>query len=68
MQLNSGENEHCLLPSVNTESLGMVLEAFARARGAGRRKWVLVVLDRAGWHTSSKLRVPPGVGLVFLPP
>ncbi|WP_167481839.1 hypothetical protein [Thermus caldilimi] len=36
---STGENEHCLLPSVDTESLGVVLEAFARARGAGRWSW-----------------------------
>nr|WP_269089312.1 transposase [Thermus thermamylovorans] len=63
-----GENKHWLLPLMNTESLGVVLEAIARTRGAGRGEWVLVVLDRAGWHTSTRLRVPEGVGLVFSPP
>jgi len=64
----TGENEHWLLPSVDTESFAAVLEAFARVRRAGRERWVLVVLDRAGWHTSPRLRVPEGIGLVFLPP
>jgi len=29
---------------------------------------VLLVLDRAGWHTSRQVQVPEGVGLCFLPP
>jgi transposase len=28
----------------------------------------VLVLDRAGWHTSVKLRVPDHVHLLFLPP
>lgn len=42
--------------------------AFARAVGAGPAKQVILVLDRAGWHTSIKLRVPEHVHLLFLPP
>jgi len=36
---STGENEHGLLPSVDTESFAAVLEAFARVRGAGRGRW-----------------------------
>ena len=36
---STGENEHWLLPSVDTESFAAVLEAFARVRGAGRGRW-----------------------------
>jgi hypothetical protein len=28
----------------------------------------VLVLDRAGWHTSQRLRVPEHVHLLFLPP
>jgi transposase len=44
------------------------LAAFARAAGAGPRKQLVLVLDRAGWHTSVHLRVPEHVHLLFLPP
>ncbi|AFV77248.1 hypothetical protein Theos_2257 (plasmid) [Thermus oshimai JL-2] len=65
---NTGESEFWLLPSVSTEVFNLVLSAFAQLRGSGEEKVVLVVLDRAGWHTSGGLRVPEGVGLVYLPP
>jgi hypothetical protein len=38
------------------------------AAGVGKRKRILLVLDRAGWHTAKKrLRVPEGIHLEFLP-
>ena len=45
----------------------MELAAFARQVGAGPRKQIVLVLDRAGWHTSVHLRVPDHVHLLFLP-
>jgi transposase len=44
------------------------LAAFARAVGAGPTKQIVLVLDRAGWPTSLRLRVPDHVHLLFLPP
>jgi hypothetical protein len=41
---------------------------FARQVGAGPSKQIVLVLDRAGWHTSVKLRVPDHVHLLVLPP
>jgi len=64
----TGESEYWLLPSVSTEAFNLVLSSFARMRGAGEGKLVLLVLDRAGWHTSRQVQVPEGVGLCFLPP
>jgi transposase len=55
------------MPSVNVDSFGCVLEAFAKATGAGEGKQVVVVLDRAGWHTSSQVELPQGLHLVFQP-
>ncbi|WP_337845942.1 IS630 family transposase, partial [Thermus sp.] len=65
---NTGESEFWLLPLVSTEVFNLVLWEFAGLRGCGEGKAVLVVLDRAGWHTSGRVEVPEGVGLVFLPP
>ena len=42
--------------------------AFARQAGAGPTKQIVLVLDRAGWHTSPQLHVPEHVHLLFLPP
>ena len=57
-----------ILPTVSAEVFSMALEHFAREVGAGSRKRILLVLDRAGWHTAKKkLRVPEGIHLEFLP-
>jgi transposase len=44
------------------------LAAFAKAAGASLHKQIVLVLDRAGWHTSVKLRASNHVHLPFLPP
>ena len=54
--------------TVDTDLFSQILANFARAVGAGPTKLVLLVLDKAGWHVSAKLRVPDGLRLVFLPP
>jgi integrase len=51
---STGESEFWLLPTVNAEAFSEVLRRFARLRGAGERKLLLVVLNRAGWHVSGR--------------
>jgi transposase len=57
-----------LATSVSIQLFEVELAAFARAVGAGPRKQIVLVLDRAGWHTSVRLRVPEHVHMLFLPP
>lgn len=45
----------------------LALESFAKEIGAGNKRRVVLVLDKAGWHTSPELRVPEGIHLEFLP-
>ncbi len=69
----TGEVHWLILPTVNAEVFSLALENFAKEIGAGTRKRILLVLDRAGWHTAKKkkkkkkLRVPEGIHLEFLP-
>ena len=64
----SGEVFWLILPTVNAQLFSLALENFAEEVGAGTKKRVLLVLDRAGWHTAkNKLRVPEGIHLEFLP-
>jgi DDE superfamily endonuclease len=63
----SGRTVFHLATSVNLGLFAVELEAFARKVGAGPRKQIVLVLDRAGWHASLKLRVPEHVHLLFLP-
>jgi DDE superfamily endonuclease len=64
---NSGEVHWLILPTVNAEVFSVALENFATEVGAGTTRRILLVLDRAGWHTAKKLRVPEGIHLEFLP-
>jgi len=54
-----------VLPFTGTASMQLHIEEISRcvARGAH----AVVLLDRAGWHTTPKLRLPRNVSLIFLP-
>lgn len=54
--------------TVNIDVFGIELAAFAEQAGAGPDRELVLVLDRAGWHTSARLKVPDHVHLTFLPP
>jgi hypothetical protein len=49
------------LPTVNKALFSMALKEFAREVGTGENERILLVLDRAGWHTSGEVEVPEGV-------
>jgi transposase len=65
----SGEVHWLVLPTVSAEVFSLALEHFAREVGAGKRKRILLVVDKAGWHAAreKKLKVPEGIHLEFLP-
>jgi transposase len=58
-----------ILPTVNARVFSLALEHFAREVGAGKknRRRIVLVLDRAGWHTAKEVEVPEGIDLEFLP-
>jgi DDE superfamily endonuclease len=64
----SGRTSWLLLPTVNVEVFFLALATFAQEVGAGPDKHIVLVLDRAGWHSSSRLTLPEGIHLMFLPP
>jgi transposase len=53
---------------VSTAALTLALATFARDEGIDPAHRVVLVLDQAGWHTSPKLTLPPGLDVMFLPP
>jgi transposase len=63
----SGRTLFHLATSVSIPLFEAELAAFARQAGASRTKQIVLVLDRAGWHASQRLRVPNHVHLLFLP-
>jgi len=63
----SGRTQWLIMPAVNTETMQISLSNFARAEGIGKRKQVILVVDRAAWHTSPQLELPKGIHLLPLP-
>lgn len=53
---------------VNIVNFDEILERFALEHQVEALNRVVLVVDRAGWHTSKKIVLPEGVDLVFLPP
>ena len=62
----TGQTFYLILPWANTE----MMQLFLREYSATLPEDVVVVLvvDGAAWHTTSKLAVPPNIRLVALPP
>lgn len=54
-----------VMPQANTEAMTHHLQALSEAVPAGRH--AVLVLDRAGWHTTPKLPQFPNVSLLPLP-
>jgi transposase len=63
----SGRTLFHLASTVNIPVFEVELAAFAQQADAGPTKQIVLVLDRAGWHSSSRLQVPDHVHLLFLP-
>ncbi len=63
----AGETYWWLLPKVNITVFNQVLADLAEHFSLGKNKHILLVLDRAGWHSSKKLKIPDGLHLEFLP-
>ncbi|MDP9359318.1 MAG: IS630 family transposase [Chloroflexota bacterium] len=64
----TGQTWWSLLPTVSAEAFSLALAAFARDEGICPDRRAVLVLDQAGWHTATRLTVPEGIHLVFLPP
>ena len=62
----TGKTYTLILPSVNTDMMQIWLDSFAASRP--RNTTSLVVLDGAGWHTTSKLTVHRNIETIALPP
>jgi transposase len=53
------------MPFVETEAMQAHLDEISRAVARGAH--AVLLLDRAGWHTTGKLRVPRNMTLILLP-
>lgn len=63
----SGEVYWLILPRVNVQLFSIALKELAKEVGVGKDKHILLVVDKAGWHTGKEVEVPEGIHLQFLP-
>jgi hypothetical protein len=65
---NSGKVHWLILPTVSAQAFSIALENFAREVGEGKKKRIVLVVDKAAWHTAKKdLEVLEGIHLEYLP-
>jgi transposase len=64
----TGETFTAILPRAKVERMADALAAFAAHADPDGEKVLVLILDRAGWHTAKRLPVPANVRLHFLPP
>jgi transposase len=62
---HDGTLDTLVLPSVHAEAMSVFLAEVGQRHPD---EFIVMVLDGAGWHKAKRLRVPPRMRLVFLPP
>ncbi len=62
----TGDSSAIIMPESNTEAMLTHLQCISNAIETGRH--AVVVMDRATWHTTDKLKKFSNLTLVFLPP
>lgn len=62
----TGEATGLISPHVNTDVMNAFLDQFSRE--LPKDVHAALVLDRAGWHVGSRLKIPGNVSVVYLPP
>ena len=60
-----GKGAALMLPAANTEAMQMHLDEISTQ--VSRRALGVVLMDRAGWHTTDKLRIPKNLIIILLP-
>ena len=60
-----GTGAALLMPYANTEAMQMHLIEISRQ--IARKAHAVLLMDRAGWHTTGKLKVPRNITIILLP-
>jgi len=60
-----GTGAALMLPKANTYAMQMHLEEISRSVAA--KAHAVVLMDRAGWHKTDKLKVPKNLTIILLP-
>ena len=54
-----------ILPVVNAHAMSLFLSEVSRRHP---NEFILMVMDKAGWHKAKDLKVPKNMRIIFLPP
>ena len=60
-----GTLDALILPEVNTEAMSIFLQELSGNHGDEK---IVLILDKAGWHTATDLTIPENIVLHWLPP
>ena len=63
---NRGVGAGPVLPRCNTQAMQWHLDEISSQVAPGAH--AVLIIDRAAWHTTGKLTVPPNITLLLLPP
>ena len=61
-----GAGAGLVLPRCNTQAMQWHLDEISSQVSPGAH--AILIIDRAGWHTTDKLVIPPNITLLLLPP
>lgn len=61
---HDGVMDSLIIPEANTEAMSYFLEEVS---GRHPEEFILMVMDRAGWHRSRNLCIPENIGFLWLP-
>jgi len=65
VSVRDGQLDSLILPHVNSDCMQIFLDEVARRHPNER---IVMILDGAGWHKASSLKIPETMRLVCLPP
>lgn len=60
-----GTGAALVLPTANTEAMQLHLDEISKH--VARKAHAVVLMDRAGWHSTGKLSVPKNITIILLP-
>jgi len=60
-----GTGAALVLPTANTEAMQLHLNEISKH--VARKAHAVVLMDRAGWHTTGKLNLPKNITIILLP-
>jgi transposase len=61
----TGKTCSLVMPTANTETMAIFLKTLSKQQSKER---IIVCLDKAGWHTTKQLQIPPNIIIWHLPP